>query len=157
MARTERAEMAVNIIVRGKARVDRQSVRALVTAILRDNSREDSDVSVVFTSDENIREFNNEYRNADRPTDVLAFTAALVGEAAGAESVLGDVVISVDRAAVQARRFRRTYDREILKLTAHGLLHLLGHDHEKPGERAVMRRLENRYVRDFSGHGGSAS
>ncbi|MFH1502308.1 MAG: rRNA maturation RNase YbeY [Candidatus Eisenbacteria bacterium] len=149
--------MAVSILVRGRARVDRRAVRRLADAVLRDHAQEASDVSIVFTTDGVIRGLNREYRNADRPTDVLAFSGDPSAGAADAETVLGDVVISVDRAAVQARRFRRSFDREILKLTAHGLLHLLGRDHERPGERTVMRRLENRYVRAISDHGGSGS
>lgn len=151
MGRTRGAAMAVSVVVRGKVEVDRASVRRLVRAILGDHGHSESDVSVVFVNDPEIRRLNLEYRKKDRPTDVLAFAsdpAAAVAE--GAETVLGDVVISTDRAEVQARRFRRTFDREILKLTAHGVLHLLGYDHEKPGELAAMRRSENGYVRAVS-------
>ncbi len=149
--------MAVSIVTRGRARVDTRAVRRLIDVILRDYSHEDSDASVVFTTDEDIRCLNREYRNVDRPTDVLAFTGAEDERFDGPETLLGDVVISVDRAAVQARRFRRPFDREILKLTAHGLLHLLGHDHEKSAERSAMRRLENRYVRLIADAGRARS
>jgi probable rRNA maturation factor len=148
--------MAVSVTVRGGAPVNRPQVRRLVRAILADHGHSESDVSVLFVTDAEIRRLNLEYRKKDRPTDVLSFWSggsSVVAEEA--ETVLGDVVISTDRAAVQARRFRRTFDREILKLTAHGVLHLLGLDHERPGERTEMRRLENRYVRDVSGNGGT--
>lgn len=148
--------MALRIVTRGKARIDRRSVRRLVGSILRDHSHEASDLSVVFTTDAEVHALNLEYRGIDRPTDVLAFAAdpsAPVAEEA--EKVLGDVVISTDRAAVQARRFRRTLDREILKLTAHGVLHLLGYDHGSAGERSAMRRLENGYVKTAAVGGGA--
>jgi len=148
--------MAVSITVRGSAPVNKPLVRRLVRAILADHDHSDSDVSVLFVSDDEIRKLNLEYRSKDRPTDVLSFWSdgsSVVADEA--ETVLGDVVVSTDRAAVQARRFRRSFDREILKLTAHGVLHLLGLDHERPGERTEMRRLENRYVRDVSGNGGT--
>jgi probable rRNA maturation factor len=154
--------MATDIIDKQKTiRIDRRSVRGLVKRILADHGSADSDLSIVFAGDEFVRELNLVYRKIDRPTDVLAFAmrdAVAAGELSvveGPESVLGDVVISVDRAKVQARRFKRTVEHEILKLVAHGVLHLLGRDHERPGERREMRRLENRYAREaVAGLGG---
>ncbi len=61
--------------------------------------------------------------------------------------MLGDVIVSTDRAIAQAQRYGRTPEREILTLVAHGVLHLLGHDHESSRERTKMRNLENRYLR----------
>lgn len=157
-----RPAMATDIIDKQKTiRIDRRSVRRLVKWILADHSCGDSGLSIVFANDEFVRELNLAYRKADRPTDVLAFAMRDVvapGERRlieEPESVLGDVVISVDRAAVQARRFRRTVEHEILKLVAHGVLHLLGHDHERAEERREMRKLENRYAREvLAGLGG---
>jgi rRNA maturation RNase YbeY len=154
--------MATDIIDKQKTvRIDRRRVRRLVKRILADHGSSDSDLSIVFAGDGFVRELNLAYRNVDRPTDVLAFAMRdVVGRdemavVEGPESVLGDVVISVDRAGVQARRFRRTVDHEILKLVAHGVLHLLGYDHERANERREMRQLENRYARDaLAGRGG---
>ncbi len=148
--------MTASITVRGGATVKKTQVRRLVRAVLGDHGHSGSCVSVLFVTDADIRRLNLEYKGRDRPTDVLAFgndRSTVVADEA--ETVLGDVVVSTDRAAVQARRFRRAFDREILKLTAHGLLHLLGYDHEGREERAVMRRLENRYVREVSGDAGA--
>jgi probable rRNA maturation factor len=106
-------------------------------------------------SDKLLRELNNAYRGLDAPTDVLSFGAprARAGgrgrrDADGPEVVLGDVVISTDRAAAQAEARGVPFDREMLKLVAHGVLHLLGYDHENPKERRGMALLENRYVRE---------
>jgi len=147
--------MATDIIDKQKTiKIDRRSVRRLVERVLADHGSDESDLSIVFANDAFVRELNLAYRKADRPTDVLAFAMRDVvgpGETSvveGPESVLGDVVISVDRAKVQSRRFRRTVEHEILKLVAHGVLHLLGHDHERAGEKREMRRLENRYARE---------
>lgn len=146
--------MAIEISDRQKrTSIDRKSTRRLVERVLSDHARRDSDVSIVFADDEFVRALNLGYRGKDRPTDVLAFPmpgeGATQGEALDdhPETILGDVVISTDRAAAQARRFRRTEGREILKLVAHGVLHLLGHDHATRGERSAMSSLENRYVR----------
>ncbi len=146
--------MAIRIVDRQKKiEIDRRAVRRLVRRILSDHGSADADVTIVFADDGFLRELNLEYRGIDRPTDVLAFAmdegeeAAVAGDPEEMERVLGDVVISTDRAAVQARRFRRTVSREIAKLTSHGVLHLVGRDHETPSDRSGMRRLENRYVR----------
>jgi probable rRNA maturation factor len=141
--------MVLRIVTRAGVRVDRRGVRRIVRAILSDHGHERSDVTVVFTGDEETHVLNLEYRGVDRPTDVLAFQVRSPDDPPPEmETLLGDVVISAERAAVQARRFRRTFDREILKLTAHGVLHLLGYDHGRKAERVEMRRLENRYVRE---------
>jgi len=134
-------------------RLDTPAVRRLVGLILDDHGASGSDLTIVFARDPFVRELNATYRDVDRATDVLSF-ATLDGEPPGAsgypeglERVLGDVVISVDRAIAQARRYRRTPEREILKLVSHGVLHLLGHDHGCTRDRTKMRNLENRYIR----------
>ncbi|MBN2564276.1 MAG: rRNA maturation RNase YbeY [Candidatus Eisenbacteria bacterium] len=68
----------------------------------------------------------------------------------GPETVLGDVVISVDRAIAQSKRYCKAPEQELLKLVAHGVLHLLGQDHANPSERRRMRNLEERYLRLLS-------
>ncbi len=154
--------MATKIIDRQKRiAIDRRLVRRLVKRILEDHDRTGADLTIVFAPDDLVRELNLSYRMIDRPTDVLAF-AMEEGDASGhapgdapgedpeeLEAVLGDVVVSTDRAAVQARRYRRTAEHEVAKLVAHGVLHLLGHDHEKAADLAAMRKVENRYVREL--------
>lgn len=137
------------------AAVDRRAIRRLAERILDDHGRGDADVTVVTASDRFLRRLNSAYRGLDAPTDVLSF-AAPRPRAGGRgrrsadvpETVLGDVVISTDRAAAQAEARGVTFDREMLKLAAHGLLHLLGYDHEDSRARRSMARLENRYVRE---------
>jgi probable rRNA maturation factor len=162
--------MATKIIDRQKRiAIDRRLVRRLVKRILEDHDRTGADLTIVFAPDDLVRELNLSYRMIDRPTDVLAFameegdapgdapgdaSGDTAGAASGAdpeepEPILGDVIVSTDRAAVQARRYRRTAEHEVAKLVAHGVLHLLGHDHEKAADLAAMRKLENRYVREF--------
>jgi len=137
-------------------KLDTPSIRRLVGLILDDHGSGDGDLTIVFARDGFVKELNAAYRDVDRTTDVLAF-ATRDGEPPGVEGdpdklerVLGDVVISTDRAVAQARRYRRTPEREILKLVAHGVLHLLGHDHATTGSRTKMRNLENRYLRTLS-------
>jgi probable rRNA maturation factor len=99
------------------------------------------EVSVVLAGDRLVRRLNRQYRGKDRSTDVLAFP----GE--GGEEGLGDVVISVPMAERNARREGHTVLQELDILALHGLLHLLGYDHETDGGR--MNRLELRLRREL--------
>lgn len=106
------------------------------------------ELSVTFTDNEGIHALNREYRGIDRPTDVLSFPQFDFGEGEKLPSgdglvALGDIVLSLERAAEQAREFGHSYSREVAFLTAHSVLHLLGYDHER-GEKedADMRRRQ---------------
>ena len=101
-------------------------------------------VSVLLCGDARMRRLNREFRKIDRPTDVLSFPA-------GDPSFLGDVAIDVPYAARQARRRGHSLDREVKLLLAHGVLHLLGHDHET--DDGTMFRLQGRLVRRAFGPG----
>jgi probable rRNA maturation factor len=91
------------------------------------------DVALRLCSDATIRELNRDYRNKDKPTDVLAFAQR---EAATADfALLGDIIISVDTAKRQAKKGLYA---ELLHLASHGLCHLLGYDHRDDAEERVM-------------------
>ena len=112
-------------------------------ALISAGYREDAEVSLVFVDDVYIHELNRQYRGVDSPTDVLSF-AMLEGEPVPGEEeiILGDVVISLPAAARQAEDFGHSFRREVAYLTIHGVLHLLGYDHEKEEARKVMRLKE---------------
>ncbi len=109
-------------------------------------------VSVTVTDDEKIREINNLYRHIDAPTDVLSFPMiefdsegeALVseGDYEGDTLLLGDIVISLERAKAQSEEYGHSLKREAGFLTVHSALHLMGFDHIKEEDAAVMRPLE---------------
>ena len=98
----------------------------------------DTEVSVTFCDNEYIRGLNNEFRGIDRHTDVLSFPMYESGEFDEAEcsmgAVLGDIVISVERAKEQAAEIGNSFMREVAFLTIHSVLHLLGYDHERSPE-----------------------
>ncbi len=96
-----------------------------------------SSATIAFVSDQNIRKLNRQFRNVDKPTDVLSFPA---GDEA--EANLGDIAISVETAAAQATENGLMFDDEIAQLILHGLLHLSGYDHET--DNGEMNRLELR-------------
>ena len=115
----------------------RRLVKRAVLAVLdfEDFGRR-AEVSVTFTDNEGIHALNREYRNVDRPTDVLSFPLS-DGEdydTDGDAVLLGDIVISLERAQTQAEEYGHSFEREVACLTVHSMLHLLGYDHETSPE-----------------------
>lgn len=115
----------------------RRLVKRAVLAVLdfEDFGRR-AEVSVTFTDNEGIHALNHEYRNVDRPTDVLSFPLS-DGEdydTDGDAVLLGDIVISLERAQTQAEEYGHSFEREVAFLTVHSMLHLLGYDHETSPE-----------------------
>ena len=108
----------------------------------------DAELSVTLTDDEHIHALNKKFRGIDRATDVLsfAFRESDEPEIVGADfEILGDVIISLERAKIQAEEFGHSFLREIIFLEVHGLLHLLGYDHIDEAERLEME-TEQKFV-----------
>ena len=117
----------------------------------------DAEVSLVLTDDEEIRELNRDYRGVDSPTDVLSFPLIIANQVGvvlqpnqfprrdgvHCEPIaLGDVVISLERPRAQAEEYGHSLSRELAFLTVHGILHLLGYDHETEALARTMRAKE---------------
>ena len=118
----------------------------------------EAQVSVVLTNNVRIQEINAEFRQIDRPTDVLSFPLVdyeTPAEFAGLEDaegeyfdpdtgelMLGDIVISVEKVTEQAEKYGHSEKRELAFLTAHSMLHLMGYDHMEEEERVVMERKQ---------------
>ncbi len=124
----------------------------------------DSELSILFSDDGEIRVLNKQYRGKDKPTDVLSFPqggARVKGQGARKQPpqspltkgdlrglspcpyLLGDVVISLETAKRQAKERGHSFQKEVTLLLIHGILHLIGYDHEKSKKKAVeMRRME---------------
>ncbi len=121
------------------------AIERTVAVLLAAIDERDSSISISFVRDPKIRELNRTFRGKDAPTDVLSFPLVEPGDAyPGGERLLGDIVISVDTARRQAADYDAPLDREVERLLIHGVLHLLGHDHLEPAERAVMEAEEQR-------------
>lgn len=114
----------------------------------------DAELGLMITSQERVRELNRIYRGKDKPTDVLAFYMTSPVEEVGLESPsfiappdgvlhLGEVIISYPQAVMQARERRHSVKREIAILIIHGVLHLLGYNHEKAEQRQCMKARES--------------
>ncbi len=123
-----------------------------------ENCPYEAEVSLTLTDNETIRGLNREYRGIDRETDVLSFPLVNFRHPADyeiledaeadcfnpetGELMLGDIVISLEKAAAQAAEYGHGLRREFAFLTAHSMLHLLGYDHMEPGEAAVMEEKQ---------------
>lgn len=123
----------------------------------------EGEVSVLLVDNEAIREINRENRNIDKPTDVLSFPmidyepgktyADLYADHSfgveyfdGDALVFGDIVISMEMAALQAEEYGHSLKREVLYLTVHSVLHLLGYDHMNDEDKKAMREAEERIL-----------
>jgi len=126
-------------------RVDTRALSAFVARLAERLPPERGDrIAVSLVSDARMRRYNREFRDVDRPTDVLAFEGWRDAFPEGGRH-LGDIVISVGRATSQARRAGHSVAREIRILLVHGYLHLLGYDHET--DDGAMMRTQRRLVR----------
>lgn len=118
----------------------------------------EAEVSILLTDDSEIREINKQFRDIDKATDVLSFPAIeynIAGDFSDLEEetgecfnpetgelILGDIVISVDRALEQAEEYGHTITREIAFLTAHSMFHLMGYDHISDEDRELMEKKQ---------------
>ena len=115
------------------------------------------EVSVTFTDNEGIHELNKKFRGIDRPTDVLSFPLfdyAGDGEEPPVDDfkgMLGDIVLSLEKAAAQAEEYGHSFAREAAFLTVHSMLHLLGYDHETSEEDELDMRRRQSEIMDMLG------
>ena len=121
-------------------KVDTESWTTFAAKALAAIGNGESSATIAFVSDKRIRELNRQFRGIDKATDVLSFPAD-----GPDESNLGDIAISAETAATQARENGLSFDGEIAQLILHGLLHLSGYDHET--DNGEMNRLELRLRR----------
>ena len=128
-------------------KLDVPRLKRRARCVLRDMGRAETELSVVFVDDEEMQRLNAAYRLLDRPTDVLAFamTEGAFGDLN--PQILGDVVISTQTAQRQAERAGRSGDDELDALLVHGILHLIGYDHERSAADARTMRNQERRLR----------
>ncbi|MEW6684665.1 MAG: rRNA maturation RNase YbeY [Candidatus Edwardsbacteria bacterium] len=127
-------------------------IKKTIQQILTCEDEKDCNLTVVFSDDKYLRSLNRRFRNVDKPTDVIAFSM-LEGEEVGTGSkpapthqILGDIYISVQRAKKQSKEYQVSFEEELLRLAVHGVLHLLGYDHQTPEQAKKMRRKEGKFL-----------
>ena len=121
-----------------KVPIDPQSWLSFSEKALSAIPKASGNATIAFVSDRQIKELNRRFRGIDKATDVLSFPAGV--ETKGEPANLGDIAISLERAAIQAKENQLKLDAEIAQLILHGLLHLCGYDHET--DKGEMNRLE---------------
>ena len=121
-------------------RIGRAFLRGVVRETLKREAR-GGEVSIVLTDNEYIRELNRKYRSVDRATDVLAFPMD--------EEILGDIVISVEKAKQQAPIYGESIENEVARLVIHGVLHLLGYDDSNREKSKTMHAREEEILKEI--------
>ncbi len=136
--------MPVSVVTHARTRgVRTTAVRADARRLLAALDETRAELTVSLVDDQEMHRLNHDFRGIDRPTDVLAYAMREGVRAPGDAAVLGDVVISMETAARQARRRGVATAAEVRTLLIHGVLHLLGYDHERsPAEARRMRAME---------------
>lgn len=107
--------------------------------------------TIIFVTKEEIHELNKQYRGVDRVTDVISFALEDVNDVSLTDvRVLGDIYICIDRMKEQAIEYNHSETRELSFLTVHGLLHLLGYDHQTKEEEEIMFNLQRKILSDLN-------
>ena len=129
-------------------KVPARGLGKIAAAILVIVEQSGAELSLALTGNAEMKKLNAQYRGKDYATDVLSFP--LEGNVPPGNQLLGDVIISVEMARLQARERGRTMEQEMVTLLIHGIVHLLGYDHERSAQDArVMKRLENKVYRQL--------
>lgn len=145
--------MQINVLIEhGKDLVEALDIEGLASFVLTEmKCPQSTDVSISFVTNGLIHELNRDYRNMDKPTDVLSFECDNIPfEDEDINDVveyeLGDVIIATDVALAQTEEFGTTFEEEVSLLVVHGLLHLCGYDHIEDGEAEIMEALEQKLL-----------
>ena len=138
--------MPVEIVRRdGGKKFPARRLKQVALAILDLVGHKNTELSLALIGNREMQQLNARYRGKDYPTDVLSFPVET--PVALSTALLGDVIISVDKAAAQAREHRRALDAEMITLLIHGIVHLMGYDHERSAKDArIMTRLEKKIL-----------
>ena len=141
--------MRIDIAVEAGAWAGEEALLALagraVEAVFAETGQaapEDAELSLLFTDDAHMRALNRDWRGKDKPTNVLSFPAFEVAPGAPVPPMLGDIALAFETVRAEAELERKPFDHHLTHLVVHGVLHLLGHDHEEDGEAEAMEALE---------------
>jgi probable rRNA maturation factor len=145
--------MIINIYVDPKLQtnLDLNLIENAVRFTLENEDKTEVEISIKLSDDIELRQLNETYRNIDKTTDVLAFNQGYNDPETG-QTYLGDIIISVEQAQLQADENHQTLDEECARLAIHGTLHLLGYDHAEPADKEEMWDKQEgilEYVRHF--------
>ena len=154
-------EIEISVVEKFRGLVEEDWAEKITQKVLKAESvTPPYEVSLVFTDSETVQKLNRDYRGVDEPTDVLAFYMLPQKEADSSFTLppdgvlrLGEVIISYPQAVEQAKEQGHSIEEELALLIIHGILHLLGYDHEKPVEEAKMRAREKELLGEMVSFG----
>ncbi|MDY6826039.1 MAG: rRNA maturation RNase YbeY [Bacillota bacterium] len=139
----------------GLSRKVTEKLLRVVNDLLAEHNLKGGETAVVIAGDSYLHDLNRRFRDRDAPTDVLSFSyfdaEENLDQGHEEDFAFGDIYISIDRAREQAEKAGHSLEKEILLLAIHGMLHLLGFDHEEEGDTARMRKKEQELLRLYSG------
>ena len=124
-------------------KIERAKLAVLIREIIHDEKKRADSVNVVLVDDDYLLEVNKKFLNHNYKTDVISFDLNGDGE------IEGEIYVSVQRALVQARRYKVAVEREVVRLIVHGILHLTGWEDKTRSEKLRMRKRENVFVERF--------
>ncbi len=145
-------EVTIDVDDRFASEVDTDEVVQLIRHVLQAEGASTGEVSIWITDEAELHALNRTYRGVDRSTDVLSFgedKSTTFVSAPGQPHHLGDLAVSYPHVVRQAEEYGHSRRRELSYLVTHGLLHLLGYDHERPEDAEVMRRREEELLGDL--------
>ena len=129
--------------------------RAVIAALDYEGYENDCEISLTLTDNKGIHAINKQFRNIDAPTDVLSFPLVEYEESeeppVDDENMLGDIIISLERAEEQAYEFGHSFEREVAFLTVHSMLHLLGYDHVNSEDEELDMRKRQTAIMEMLG------
>ena len=116
-----------------------KKIQAIAAKILEDYHIKDSEISIIFLTDTEIQKINTQYLNHNYATDVISFNFE-------EENLEGEIYISVDTARIQAQEYKVSLTNEVLRLSIHGIMHLLGYEDDSIDKKEKMHNLEEKYL-----------
>jgi probable rRNA maturation factor len=135
--------MTTSVIVEEAAWDPIKNLESLaIEAVAKTYTGEPRSVDILFTNDHHIRDLNKQFRDQDKPTNVLSFPTALMPVPQGELQHLGDIVLAYETVAREAEAAAKPLEHHVTHLIVHGTLHLMGYDHEEEAEADIMEQKE---------------
>ena len=128
-----------------KRKFNKAVIKRKALTVLKAFNKKNALIDITFVTDKKIKALNKKYMSRNRETDVLSFS--FVEKMLSGKNIFGDIYISSDRAAFNARRFGSIFDKELLLYVIHGILHVLGFGDKTKKEKKLMRKLEERFLK----------
>lgn len=133
-----------NIELEGFRLTERNRKKELLKSIIREHGFKPGELNYIFVSDEELLKINMEYLNHPTYTDIITFD-----NSESDKVIEGDIFISIDRVKDNADKFKTSFERELIRVMAHGVLHLAGYKDKKPEEAQAMREAEERALKTY--------